>query len=413
MIKKINKCRLCNNKNLNSVISFGKVPLGNNFQDKLSKSLKASSYNLSLNRCKNCGHFQLGYLVDKKILYATNYTYLSGVTKTFLIHFENYVKKIIKKTNLKPKSFVVDIGSNDGSCLKYFKKNKMKVLGIDPATKPANIANVNRIETINQFFNKRNALLIKKKYGQADFITSHNVFAHVEDFQKLISNTLLILKNNGFLCFEVGYFQDVLKNNYFDTIYHEHLDYHHALPLVKCLNSFGYSVVEITTNKIQGGSLRILCKNDQKSLNSLNVNRFTAKEEKSIYFRERYLANWKLKILKDMNKITKFIGKNIQAKKRLIGYGAPTKASLIMKILKIDKRKLKLVIEDNHLKINKFLPVTGIPILSRDFLISSKPDIILIFAWNFKKEILKSLKKIIKKRIVVIIPLPKLEIYNL
>ena len=207
MITKINKCRLCNSSKLKSIISFGKVPLGNNLQNKLSESLNVSSYNLNLNRCKTCGHFQLGYLVDKKLLYATNYTYLSGVTKTFLMHFEKYVKKIIKKTNLKQNSFVLDIGSNDGSCLQYFKKNKMKVLGIDPATKPSNLANKNKIKTINRFFNKKNALFISKKYGKLDFITSHNVFAHVENFQELISNTLIVLKKNGYLCFEVGYFR--------------------------------------------------------------------------------------------------------------------------------------------------------------------------------------------------------------
>ncbi len=413
MITKINKCRLCNNDKLKLIISFGKVPLGNNLQDKLSESLKVSSYKLNLNRCKTCGHFQLGYLVDKKLLYATNYTYLSGVTKTFLIHFERYAKKIIKKINLKQNSFVLDIGSNDGSCLKYFQNNKMKVLGIDPAIKPSKIANKNKIKTINRFFNKKNALFISKKYGKLDFITSHNVFANVENFQELISNTLIILKKNGYLCFEVGYFRDVLKNNYFDTIYHEHLDYHHALPLVRCLNSFGYSVVEISTNEIQGGTIRILCKNDQKSLNSSNVNRFIANEQKSIYFKDKYLINWKSRILKDMKKINKFIDINLKNKKTLIGYGAPTKASLILKILKINKRKLKLTIEDNYLKINKYLPVTGISILPKDYLLKNKPDLILILAWNFKKEIITSLKKIIKRKIIVIVPLPKLEIRRL
>lgn len=302
MITKIIKCRLCNSKKLKLIINFNKVPLGNNLQNKLVKSLSVSSYSLSLNKCQKCGHYQLGFSVNKKILYATNYTYLSGITSSFLNHFENYSKKIIKKTKLKKGSLILDIGSNDGSCLIFFKKLKMNVLGIDPAKKPANIANKKGIKTINRFFDKKNSILIKKKYGEVDFITSHNVFAHVENFQELIKNTQLVLKKNGYLCFEVGYFKEVLKNNYFDTVYHEHLDYHHGRPVVNCLNSFGYSVVQISTNKIQGGSIRILCKNDKKGINSKNVYNFLEKERKSIYFKDVYLKNWKNNIERDMKK---------------------------------------------------------------------------------------------------------------
>ena len=282
MIKKIVKCRLCSKKNLELIIDFNKIPIGNNYQKKLSYAIKAKTYHLCLKRCNDCGHFQLGHIVDKKILYATNYTYLSGVTKTFLNHFELYSKFIIKKINLKQKSLVLDIGSNDGSCLKYFKKLKMQTLGIDPAKNPSEIANKNGIRTINSFFDYKSVSLILNKFGKVDFITSHNVFAHVENFQELIKNTKYVLKNNGYLCFEIGYFKEVLKNNYFDTIYHEHIDYHHASPLTLFLNSVGYSVIHISVNKIQGGSIRILCKNDNLGINSAMVNRFVEKERKSV-----------------------------------------------------------------------------------------------------------------------------------
>jgi len=413
LITKIIKCRLCNSKKLKLIINFNKVPLGNNLQNKLVKSLSVNSYSLSLNNCQKCGHYQLGYSVNKKILYATNYTYLSGITSSFQDHFKNYSKKIIKKTNLKKGSLILDIGSNDGSCLVFFKKLKMNVLGIDPAKKPANIANKKGIKTINRFFDKKNSILIKKKYGEVDFITSHNVFAHVENFQELIKNTQLVLKKNGYLCFEVGYFKEVLKNNYFDTIYHEHLDYHHGRPVVKCLNSFGYSVVKISINKIQGGSIRILCKNDKKGINSKNVYNFLEKERKSIYFKDVYLKNWKNNIERDMKKITTFIKNNIKNNKLVIGYGAPTKATLILKILKMDRNTLKNTIEDNHLKTNKYLPVTGIPIFESKYLKDINPDIILILAWNFKNEILQKLKSMGIKQKTIIVPLPKFEIIEI
>ena len=136
-------------------------------------------------QCSKCKHYQLSISVNPKVLYAKNYTYLTGVTKTFKNHFSNYSKWIIEKCKINRGSLILDIGSNDGTCLQYFKKNKMKVLGIDPANKPSAIANAKGIKTINNFFNKKISLQIKKKYGKFDLITSHNVLAHTDNIQEI------------------------------------------------------------------------------------------------------------------------------------------------------------------------------------------------------------------------------------
>ena len=256
--KKIIQCRLCNSKKIKKIYNFGLIPLGNNLQKSVYKSINCEKYPLSLNQCYTCNHFQLSISVNPKILYAMNYTYLTGVTKTFNKHFSDYSSWIIKKCKLKKSSLILDIGSNDGTCLTYFKRNKMKVVGIDPAKIPSDIANASGISTINNFFNKKNASRIKKRYGQFDFITSHNVLAHTENIQEIFLSIFNLLKANAYFCFEIGYFKDVVKNNLFDTIYHEHLDYHHAKPLVKFLQNIGFSVVDLSTNKIQGGTLRVL-----------------------------------------------------------------------------------------------------------------------------------------------------------
>ena len=115
----------------------------------------------------------------------------------------------------------------------------MRVIGVDPAKKPCEIANSSGINTINSFFNKKTASKIKKKYGQLDFITSHNVLAHTENIQEIFLSIFDLLKEDAYFCFEIGYFKEVVKHNLFDTIYHEHLDYHHAKPLVKLLQNVG------------------------------------------------------------------------------------------------------------------------------------------------------------------------------
>ena len=122
--KEVNQCRLCNKKKLVKVINFGKIPLGNNLLEKQNLSIKAQRYPLILKNCKNCNHFQLNYSVNPKILYAKNYTYLSGTGKSMVIHLKEYSDYILKKINLKKKSLVLDIGSNDGTCLMNFKKKE-------------------------------------------------------------------------------------------------------------------------------------------------------------------------------------------------------------------------------------------------------------------------------------------------
>jgi len=413
--KKIHKCRLCKKKNLKSFVNFGAVPLGNDLLKTFNKAVKAKTYPLKVLKCLNCNHFQLSHSVSPKILYQTNYTYLSGVSDTFKLHFKKYVDWINRYTklyNLK-KAKVLDIGSNDGTCLVYFKKKGCRVLGVDPAFLPAKIANNNGIETINDFFNDKISSNIINKFGKFNFITSHNVLAHVENLEnifKLIFNTL---ENKGFFCFEIGYFLKVLKNNYFDTIYHEHLDYHHATPLFVFLNKIGFSIKRISTNKIQGGSLRILCqkklivKNNKQAIDFINI------EKNSILFDSNFLNNWNNNIYENMSKIKKIVNFYMKKKYDIIGYGSPTKIVLMLKIANLNFKDIRYVIEDNKLKIGRFLPKTGIKINKFNINNVKKPVVIIVFAWNFFEEIVKKTKSTLPKNSKIICPLPQTKIISL
>ena len=210
-VKKINSCRLCASKSLIKLIDFGKVPLGNNLQKSSLKAKKATKYKLQVFRCSACAHFQLGHAVSAELLFATNYTYLSGIGLSFVKHIKKYVRWLEIHCNLRKKSFILDIGSNDGSCLNEFKLHGHKICGIDPAKIPSKIANESGIYTINNFFNKSTSVKIINKFGKADLITSQNVLAHVSDLSLTFKNVKLTLKDNGFFCFEVGYFVNVLE----------------------------------------------------------------------------------------------------------------------------------------------------------------------------------------------------------
>jgi len=405
--KFINKCRLCNSKDLLKVINFGKIPLGNNFSLKKNESHFAKLFPLELNFCKKCRHCQLSISVNPSILYQKNYTYLSSIGSSFIEHFNNYYLWILKKTKIPNNSLILDVGSNDGTCLSFFKK-KFKVCGIDPATKPVKIANRNNIYTVNNFLNDKSSKKILNKFGKFDLITSHNVLAHVDDINNVFFLIYRMLKNNGYFCFEVGYFLKVIKNNFFDTIYHEHLDYHNAQSMVKFLYNYNFSIINISTNKAQGGSIRFLCRKLPKKKISNQVLNFIKKEKNTNLINLINLKKWNTQIDLQIERLKEIINQYYIKNKIIVGYGAPTKATLWIKFLELNSKKIKFVVEDNNLKINKFFPKTDIKIVEINKLLSCKIDLIIIFAWNFKKDIIKKLKKMKIKNVNIITPLPNL-----
>ena len=193
--------------------------------------------------------------------------------KSFVEHIKKFVKFVIKNCQLKNGQFVLEIGSNDGTCLSHFKKHNMKVAGIDPAKTPADIANKKGVPTLNNFFNEESVKEILKRFGNPDVITSQNALAHIHDLQGTFQKIFDILKMNGFFIFEVGYFGRVLKKELFDTIYHENLNYHHANPLIRLLFKIGFSIKNISLNETQGGTIRIVLKKKKlkKLINKLKI----------------------------------------------------------------------------------------------------------------------------------------------
>jgi SAM-dependent methyltransferase len=404
--KKIHCCRMCNSNRIRKIFNFGLIPIGNDLQKNYLKSLKCKKYPLKLMNCIHCNHFQLSVSINPKILFAKNYTYLTGITKTFKDHFDNYSKSIIQKCKLKKNSLVLDVGSNDGTCLSFFKRKKMRVVGIDPAKKPCVIANKNGIETFNKFFNKEAASQIEKKFGKFDFITSHNVLAHTENIQEIFLSIYNLLKENAYFCFEIGYFKDVIKNNIFDTIYHEHLDYYHAKPLVTLLEKIGFSVIDLSTNKIQGGTLRLFLRKKSQDTKVKKVLKFINDEEK--FFKKINITNQIKNFKKTLMKLHRQIIKEKEKKHSIYAYGSPTKASLLLKLSKLNKNLIKYSLEDNPIKCNKYIPDTDIKIIDPKKIKMDINSVVIILAWNFAKEIEMRLKKQNFKNIKLLIPLPRL-----
>ena len=411
--RQINNCRLCNSNNLNKFIDFGNVPLGNNLQLNKLDAKEASSYVLDIMRCAECGHFQLGIAVNPEILYATNYTYLSGIGATFINHISEYAEWVKKNCLLAKNSFVVDIGSNDGTCLKAFQRLGHNVCGVDPASLPAAIANENGINTINSFFDSDVVTKIVNQFGYADFITSQNVLAHVDNLKDVFENIYKLLKKGGYFAFEIGYFREVLEVGCFDTIYHEHLDYHHATPLAKHLCSLGFDLLNLSVNSIQGGTLRLLFRKTGEGKIFKQARDFLNNEQKSILYNNEFLEGWRSKINETMNEFRRLIELETKKGAKIVAYGAPTKATLLMRMANINPSDIIFIVEDNPHKSDRFMPGTGIPIFPTSKLFDYKPDVIIILAWNFADDIITKLKHQLNYSPKLIIPLPKIKIVEL
>ena len=297
----IKYCRLCNSRKLKKVFDLGKTPLANSYSyEKKSKKLKR--YPLNLNLCDSCGHLQLGHSIKPEKMFR-NYLYKTNTSKKNFLHFKNYSKKVIKFFK-KKKIKILDIASNDGTFLGFFNKRKFIRLGIDPAKNLKKLANRKGIKQIDNFFTKKISNDIKKKYGQFDIITANHVCAHVENLNDFFSGVQNLLTHNGVFIFEVSYRKCVLQKNTFDTIYHEHLDYHALFPISKFIKKFKLKLINFKITDAQGGSLRVYVSKNSKFKYQKKIDKQLLIERKKF---KLFNINTYKKFEKEINKCKKKI----------------------------------------------------------------------------------------------------------
>lgn len=404
----LKECRLCKSTDLNSVINLASTPPGNNFLTIEERNIGLEPvFPLIVNVCMECFHLQLGHIVDPDHLFK-NYHFVSGTSKVNINHFDDYAESVIERFNLKEGSFILDIGSNDGTNLKSFQRRGMRVLGVDPADNIAAIANSNGIETLPEYFTEELALNIRQQYGQPDLITSHNVLAHVDDFSGVMNAIKSLMDKKSIFIFEVGYFMDVYKNLWFDTIYHEHLDYHTVFPLQKFFNQLDMELFKVDTVNIQGGSIRnyIQLSNGSNEIED-SVNKLIDKE-KTIGLQDiQEIKKFQSRIDYSKSELLKIFKEIKDSGKSIAGYGAPTKSTTLMNHFEINRDIIDYIIDDNKLKQNKYSPLLHIPITSKQKLYEGKqPEYLIILAWNFAESIIEKVSQEAVFKGDYIIPLP-------
>lgn len=398
------RCRLCDSVKLQTFFKLEHTPQANHF---VKKPIKQQLIPLDVSICDNCKHIQLVQILENSFQYS-NYLYITSASKTMVNHITSSISCFLERFNIHKTDNILEIGANDGTGIKYLIDNKFEnSIGVDPAN---NINNIHSLPIICDFFGSNIFKHTNIHKNSFKLIFAFHCCAHIEDLRDVFLTIHDLLTDNGIFIMEVGYFYDVYKNQLFDTIYHEHIDYHTCKALQQFCLKNNLVLFDVKTNKIQSGSIQFYISKDKSIDINQNVNRLIEEEENIKLFDINNLLNWKNAILLNKRDINYLINSLNDEGKVIFGYGASAKSTTFIHQFQLSNSLIKYIIDDSYLKQNLFTPGTNIPIVSMDILNIEKCDYLIILSWNFLDDILLKISEYRKQGLRVIIPFPNISI---
>ena len=406
-----NKCRFCNRILQISFVDLGFSPLSNAMIKKENLNKNEKKFPLHVFVCKQCLLVQLQEFEKPKEIFS-DYVYFSSYSKTWLEHSEKYVDMMISRMKLTEKNQVIEIASNDGYLLQFFKEKNIPVLGIEPAINVAKVAQEKNIPTITKFFGTKTAKTLLKEGKLADLLLGNNVLAHVPDLNDFVKGMKIILNKKGVITMEFPHLLQLISNNQFDTIYHEHFSYFSFLTVQKVFEYHGLVIYDVEELLTHGGSLRIFAKHNDDGSKSIsnNIEIMKRKEKEFGLDKISTYTNFQRNINRVKINIQDFFIKCSKDGKKVVGYGAPAKGNTLLNYCKINKHQMDFTVDLSKYKQGLFLPGTHIPVYSPEMIKETKPDYVFILPWNLKEEIMSQLEFIRKWNAKFVIPIPEVEI---
>jgi len=368
-------------------------------------------YPLKVFICNTCFLVQVEEFKSFDSIFDNNYAYFSSYSTSWLAHCKNYVDKMINDLKLDEKSQVVEIASNDGYLLQYFLPHQIKVLGIEPTKNTADVAILKGIPCITEFFGEKLANELSKKGRQADLLIGNNVLAHVPDINDFVKGLKILLSKFGTITMEFPHLIELIENNQFDTIYHEHFSYLSLYSVKQIFEKQGLTVFKVDILKTHGGSIRVYATHIERNIEiDISVINLYEKEIAVGVNKIEYYSGFQEKALKIKLDLLNFLINQKKNSKKVVGYGAAAKGNTLLNYCGVKNDLLEFVVDANPNKQDKFLPASHIPIFSEKKLKELKPDYVLILPWNLKNEIIEQLSYIKEWGGKFVVPIPYLEI---
>lgn len=403
-------CRYCDEKDIFRFLDLGTMALANSFVRK--EDLPAADekkFPLDVHFCRRCGLVQIGYVVPPEIIFR-NYIYYSATSDLVHDHARYLARSFKQRFDLSADSLVVEIASNDGTVLRCFKDEGLRVLGVEPASNIAVEAERTGIPTLNDFFNEHSAGQVGTVHGKADVILGRHVFAHVPEIHGFVRGMKNLLAADGVVAIEAPYLVDFISRNEFDTVYHEHYSYLSVRAMAYLFALYDMEVFDAEEVGIHGGSLIYYIGNRGRHPVSPNVGRLVAEEIAKGLDREETYAVFAERVPVIREHTLEFLHECKRTGKRVAAYGAPAKGNTFLNYCGIGPDLLEYTVDKSPYKQGLYTPGMHIPVCHPDKLAEDMPDYVLLLAWNFKDEILTQQKRYLEKGGTFVQAIPSLEI---
>ncbi|MBC8123829.1 MAG: class I SAM-dependent methyltransferase [Gemmatimonadaceae bacterium] len=404
-------CRFCGTPLSVTFADLGATPLANSYLQPEELESTEAFYPLHVRVCSECFLVQLPSCVSPETLF-NHYAYFSSYSESWLRHAEDYATKMIAREGLSPSSKVIEVASNDGYLLQYFQRQGISVLGIEPAQNVAEVAQKLGIPTLTIFLGKESACQLTERGMGADLLIANNVLAHVPDLNDFVGGLRRLLKPEGLLTVEFPHLLQLMRQNQFDTIYHEHFSYLSLMTVQRIFAAHGLQVCDVDELPTHGGSLRVYAQREGSEPRPVHerVAAVLSREQEMGLDCEETYTEFNDRVGSVKRNLLAFLSEARQQGKSVVGYGAPAKGNTLLNYCGIRSDFLAFTVDRSPHKQGRYLPGSHIPIRHPDAIFEAKPDFVLILPWNLREEIVEQMAGIRDWGGQFVVPIPAVEV---